>query len=171
MSDDRIREAIVSRATPGPWCIYPETDGTEICAVDQVPGRPGALDGKWLVHTGRVVMCESGLHASRRPWHALQYAPGAILCRVECDSIVAEHTDKLVCWRRKIIERIDVTETLRYFARMQAVSVVHLWDPREVVLDYLMTGDTSLRAAANAAAKDTAGAEFDALIYEQFELA
>lgn len=26
--------------TPGPWVIYPETDGTEICAVDRAPGLP-----------------------------------------------------------------------------------------------------------------------------------
>jgi hypothetical protein len=39
---------------------------------------------------------------------------------------------------------------LRYFARIQALSVVHLWTecPPDVVLDFLMTGDESLRAAA-----------------------
>ena len=26
--------------TPGPWVIYPGTDGTEICAVDRTPGLP-----------------------------------------------------------------------------------------------------------------------------------
>lgn len=26
--------------TPGPWSVYPETDGTEICAVDMVPRLP-----------------------------------------------------------------------------------------------------------------------------------
>jgi hypothetical protein len=26
--------------TPGPWVIYPETNGTEICAVDMTPGLP-----------------------------------------------------------------------------------------------------------------------------------
>lgn len=26
--------------TPGPWAVYPETDGTEICAVDIAPGLP-----------------------------------------------------------------------------------------------------------------------------------
>ena len=26
--------------TPGPWCIYPETDGTEICAVTISKGLP-----------------------------------------------------------------------------------------------------------------------------------
>lgn len=36
----RVREALSAGPTPGPWCIHPETDGTEICAVDLVPGLP-----------------------------------------------------------------------------------------------------------------------------------
>ena len=30
----------MSAHTPGPWAVYPETNGTEICAVDHVPGLP-----------------------------------------------------------------------------------------------------------------------------------
>ncbi len=30
----------MSKHTPGPWTIYPETDGTDICAVDHAPGLP-----------------------------------------------------------------------------------------------------------------------------------
>lgn len=121
--------------------------------------RPVPADGEWLVHTGPVGICSTGLHASRRPWHALQYAPGSTLCRVECDDVVTEQDDKLVCRRRRIVERADVTETLRYFARMQALSVIHLYDdPPDVVLDYLMTGDESIRAAARDAARDAAWA-------------
>jgi hypothetical protein len=116
-------------------------------------GRPIPADGEWLVHTGPIEICRTGLHASRRPWHALQYAPGAVLCRVECEDIVTEHADKLVCRRRRIIERADVTDALRYFARMHALSEIHLYnDPDDVVLDYLITGDESTRAAAWAAA-------------------
>ena len=144
-------------------------------------GRPIPRDGEWLEHTGPIVICESGLHASRRPAHALEYAPGPVLCRVECDDVIDEQGDKLVCRRRRIIERADITETLRYYARMQALSVIHLYDdPPDVVLDYLMTGDESIRVAARAAAWaaasaaargaawDAARADFDALIYEQF---
>ena len=29
-------------------------------------GRPAPDDGKWLAHDGDLVMCESGLHWSRR---------------------------------------------------------------------------------------------------------
>ncbi len=120
-------------------------------------GRPIPPDGEWLVHTGPVKICSTGLHASRRPAHALEYAPGPVLCRVECDDIVTEDGDKFVCRRRRIIQRADITETLRYYARMQALSVIHLYDdPPDVVLDYLMTGDESIRAAARAAAWDAA---------------
>ena len=180
-------------------------------------GRPVPKDGVWLRHEGQIKIYASGLHASRRPWNALQYAPGATLCYVECRGDVQEEIDKLVCRERRIIMRADVTETLRYFARMQALSVIHLWasEPPDVVLDYLMTGDESLRNAASAAAWgatrgaataaawgatrgaataaawdatsaavwsaawgaawdaawDAAGADFDALIREQFGVA
>lgn len=121
-------------------------------------GRPVPKDGVWLRHEGQIKICASGLHASRQPWNALQYAPGATLCYVECRGDVQEEKDKLVCRERRIIMRADVTETLRYFARMQALSVIHLWasEPPDVVLDYLMTGDESLRNAASAATSATA---------------
>jgi len=121
-------------------------------------GRPIPKDDVWLEHTGDIVICGSGLHASRDPFDALRYAPGPWLCRVEMDGVVVEHADKLVARRRRIIERKDTSEGLRYFARMQALSVVHLWDAPEVVLDYLMTGDDTLRDAARAAARARAAA-------------
>ena len=113
-------------------------------------GRPVPKDGAWLRHDGPVKICASGLHASRRPWDALQYAHGSALCYVECRGDVKQQSDKLACRERRIIMRADVTETLRYFARMQALSVINLWPsaPPDVVLDYLMTGDESLRHAS-----------------------
>jgi hypothetical protein len=114
--------------------------------------RPIPADGEWLVHEGPIKMCAAGLHASYDPFDALKFAPGPVLCKVEVDGIEGEESDKIVCRRRRVIARRDVTETLCYFARMQAVSVVHLWDAPDVVLDYLMTGDDSLRIAARDAA-------------------
>ena len=124
-------------------------------------GRPIPRNGVWLRHGGQIRICESGLHASRRPWDALRYAPGSVLCYVECRGDVQQQPDKLVCRERRIIMRADVTETLRYFARMQALSVVHLWASElpDGVLDYLMTGDESLRIAARGAARAEAWAE------------
>jgi hypothetical protein len=95
-----------------------------------------------------VAICESGLHASLDPFDALQYAPGAILCLVECDDVVAQHADKLVCRRRRIIKRRDATEMLLAFARRSALRVTHLWGAPPVVKRFLQTGDDSLLMAA-----------------------
>jgi len=114
-------------------------------------GRPVPPVGEWLVHDGPMVMCKSGLHASRHPFDALTYAPGPILCLVDCDEIAAEDADKLVCRRRRIVARFDATTILRAFARRCALEVIHLWQAPQVVRNYL-TGDDSLRAAAWAAA-------------------
>ena len=119
-------------------------------------GRPVPEDGVWLRHEGRVRICASGLHASLRPWDALRYAPGSVLCYVECRGDVQEEIDKLVCRERRILVRADLTETFRFFARMQALSVIHLWpqSPPDVLLDYLMTGDEAIRDAASSAVRD-----------------
>ena len=138
-------------------------------------GRPVPPDGEWLVHDGPMVMCKSGLHASRHPFDALTYAPGPILCLVDCDEIDAEDVDKLVCRRRRIVARFDATTMLRAFARQCALDVIHLWDAPQVVRDYL-TGDDSLRdaaraaawAAAGAAARDAARADFNRRVEELF---
>jgi hypothetical protein len=129
-------------------------------------GRPVPADGVKLVHDGQLIICGSGLHASLRPAHALEYAPGSTLCLVECGGEIIHQSDKLVCSERTIIARMDATELLRYFARQQALSVVHLWDAPDVVLDYLM-GDDAAWAAARGAAWDAAwdaarGAAWDA---------
>ena len=129
-------------------------------------GQPVPKDGVWLAHAGPIVMCESGLHASRDPSDALQYAPGPILCRVEIRVDIIEGDDKIVGRERRILSRLDATDGLRYFARMQALSVLHLWAPPDVVLDYLMTGDDAIRddaiSAASAAASAARGAAWDA---------
>ena len=114
--------------------------------------RPIPPDGEWLTHDGPVVMCESGLHASRHPFDALQYAPGPLLCRVECADVVDEGADKLVCRRRRIITRIDSTDLCLQAARRYALDVIHLWPAPDVVRLYLETGDESLEVAARDAA-------------------
>ena len=117
-------------------------------------GQPIPKVGKWLEHKGEVKICESGLHFSRMPWDALQYAPWNIIHLVEVEDIVDKHEDKGVARKRRILCSMDAEEPLRYFARMQALSVVHLWDAPEVVLDYLITGGDEIRKAAEDAAWD-----------------
>jgi hypothetical protein len=121
-------------------------------------GSPVPADGEWLTFDGPVKICESGLHASKHPFDALQYAPGSTLCLVECDDIVHEQHDKFVCRRRRIIARIDATELLWDMSRWCALQVIHLWDAPPVVREYLETGNEALRAAARDAARDAARA-------------
>jgi hypothetical protein len=119
-------------------------------------GRPVPADGEWLEHVGPIVMCETGLHASLRPWHALLYAPGETLCRVEMDGDIVHGNDKLVARRRRIVQRADVTDALWVFSRDEALRVAHLWECPPLVRQFLETGDESLRAAAWAAASAAA---------------
>ncbi len=123
-------------------------------------GSPIPADGEWLQYKGALKMCESGLHFSKLPHQALGYAPGGTLCLVGIGGDIVMGDDKGVCSRRKIIARMDATELLRFCARMQAVKAIEYWDtePPEVVCDYLMTGDESLRDAAWDAARDAARA-------------
>ena len=119
-------------------------------------GRPIPPDGQWLVHEGPVEMCECGLHASKRLFDALRYAPGNTICRVGVRDIIDRDRDKIVARRRVILWRLDAGDTLRAFARRAALSVIHLWDAPNVVRQYLETGDESLRDAAGAAARAAA---------------
>ena len=120
-------------------------------------GRPIPPDGAWLEHTGPLVLCKSGLHASLDPWDALTYAPGPWLAVVDLDGDMIRGDDKVCARRRRIVRRMDASKILRSFARAEALAVVHLWDAPTVVRTYLETGDESLRAAARAAAWDSTG--------------
>ena len=119
-------------------------------------GRPIPAAGEKVIHDGTIEMCKAGLHASIEPFDALQYAPGKTLCYVECDGEIEHGDDKLVCSERTIIKRMDVEWLLWQFARERALSVIHLWDAPDVVVEYLKTGNEDLRAAAWDAAWDAA---------------
>ena len=115
-------------------------------------GSPIPADGVWLEHVGPVEMCVAGLRFSLDPFDALSYASGDTLCLVEVEGDVVLGKDKGVCRRRKIVARMDATAMLRYFARMQAISVVDRWDAPQAVLEWLMTGAEQYREEAAAAA-------------------
>lgn len=116
-------------------------------------GRTPPPDGEWLEHEGEIVPCKSGLYASVRAFDAVRGSPGSIVCRVELDGDVVEHEgNKHVGRRRRILWRADASATLRLFARRQALSVLHLWDAPDVVREFLVTGDESLRKVAHEAA-------------------
>ena len=121
-------------------------------------GQPVPADGETLVHDGELRLCLSGLHASEDILDALEYAPGHTICRVRCGGKIKKSIDKLVCSERTILWRVDGSDLLLEFARWSALQVVHLWQPPDVVLRYLKTGDESIREAAGAAAWDAARA-------------
>ena len=122
-------------------------------------GSPLPKIGVWEHYEGKLELCAAGLHWSRDPFDALQHAPGANLRRVEIKGDFLEQEDKGCSHYRRTVYQFDATELLRYFSRMQALSVIHLYPngKDDVVFDYLMTGDESLRAAAWAAARAAAG--------------
>ena len=117
-------------------------------------GRPIPRKRVWLKHKGAVIPCQSGLHASIHPFEALQYAPGHLLHLVEVRGEIQNHgKDKIVGRERRILKTINAEKLLRDFARWNALQVLPLWpNAPEVVVQFLKTGDESLRAAARDAA-------------------
>jgi len=79
-------------------------------------GRRLIEPGTTLVWRDKLFMCESGLHASTKILDALEYAPGPIICRVECSGEIIRGNDKLVCSRRKVLWMADAERTLHEFA-------------------------------------------------------
>lgn len=122
--------------------------------------------GNWLRHGGEIKMCYTGLHASRLPMDALMYAPykkNIKLHRVACRGDVKEDSDKLVCRERKILWTIEMDPMLHAFARWCALQVIDKWETPKVVIDFLLTGDPTLRsAAADSAARSAYSAAFSA---------
>ena len=121
-------------------------------------GSPLPEVGEWEHYEGKLELCKSGFHWSRDPFDALQHAPGATLRRVEIKGDFLEDSDKGCSHYRRTVYQFDATDLLRYFARVQALSVIHLYPngTDDVVFDYLMTGDESLRDAARSAAETAA---------------
>ena len=118
--------------------------------------------GETLRVDGEPVLCEQGLHASRRLFDALGYAPSntLVLCRVTLGGSVKHDNNKSVGNERAVVAMLTMEETdklLRDFARWCALQVIHLWDAPDVVRQYLETGDESLRDAARSAARAAAG--------------
>ena len=110
---------------------------------------------------GKIIPCYYGLHLSKCPIDALQYAQSSIIYKVIGSGIVVPHgnpVDKYACSKRKYVAGgVDISVTLRHFARLCALDVIHLWNPPEVVAEYLNTGNEKIRAAARAAAGAAAG--------------
>lgn len=127
--------------------------------------RLGYEDNR-IVKTGRTYkvsknkpleLCLYGLHGSKRIIDALKWAPGPVVCRVDLlGEILLHDTDKSVAYERRVLWMYDATMILRKFARLCALDVINLWDAPDVVVEYLKTGDESIRASARASAWESA---------------
>jgi len=106
--------------------------------------------------TCKPVLCESGLHGSKKILDALSYAPGPIVWRVELGGDVDIGDDKISATERHYLWGYDATDVLRRFARRCALDVIHLWDAPDVVIQYLKTGNDDLMGAAYYAAYSAA---------------
>src|SRR5229473_2636389 len=124
--------------------VLPHGDGRKI-----ILGESHKLDGA-------IVLCEHALHGSIHPMDALVYAPGPYLYRTEHSGVIEKDHDKIGSSTRAYLDRRDMTEPLRRFARKEALSVTHLCKSPAVVRLYLETGDETLREAASAAAWEAA---------------
>jgi hypothetical protein len=78
-------------------------------------GRPVRVGETYSVD-GEPVLCEHGLHASKRALDALRYAPGAIACRARLSGTIVEGEDKACATERTVLAMADATRTLHEFA-------------------------------------------------------
>jgi len=73
--------------------------------------------GRTLKATGPLVMCENGMHGSRRLFDALSYAPsdGFVACRVWIGGEIQEgkRKDKLVGRSRTVLRKVDGEKILK----------------------------------------------------------
>lgn len=101
---------------------------------------------RWPIAAGTL-----SKYPSANPLDALRNSRGTILNIVE---VAYDRPSEikiprvLLCDRQRVVESFDAGEMLDYYARMEALSAVHLWDAPESVIDFLMTGDADARASA-----------------------
>lgn len=79
-------------------------------------GNRKPVPGKLMHCRGELVLCENGLHASRRAIDALYYAPGPIVQRVELIGVRIDDTDKSCARTRRCLWIADAERTLHEFA-------------------------------------------------------
>ena len=137
-----------------------------------IPAAPGETE-RW---NGPLVLCRSGLHASKRALNALELAPCGRTTQVRLVTLggqVLHDDDKSVASERTIIASADCTRTLYEYALWCAESVRHLmtdarsanaldvrrrWLDGQATDDELAAAGAAARAAAWAAAGDEAWA-------------
>ncbi|MDE2097395.1 MAG: hypothetical protein KGL39_09140 [Patescibacteria group bacterium] len=115
------------------------------------------MNGESLSVEGEIVPCKNGLHVGVTAMDALRYASGPRLYRCELSGDLRAHGDPIDKYagrtRLALAGGEDATPFLRASARQFAADVLHLWDTPEIVRQYLLSGDKSLRRAAAEAAR------------------
>lgn len=129
-----------SDTTTVAWHFLPNDSKTQFD-----PRIPVSVGTVLEVPADRVKLCKYGLHASSRIIDALQYAPGAMLCRVQLSGKILQGDDKLVASRREVLAMADATAILHEMA----------WWSAEQCLQNIK--DDQHRAAARAAIDATRG--------------
>ena len=136
---------------------------------------------------GPLVLCENGMHASRRAIDALSYAPGPVVSRVELLGERLDDGDKSCARERLVLWLADATTVLHEFACAMATDALcaaeargervdpRLWAAIETKRRWLRGDATdqelaaaraAARAAAGAAAWDAAGAAAGAAVWD-----
>lgn len=88
------------------------------------------------------ILYEKCLYGRIKPLDALFYAPGPVVCRMDIRDRAVQGADCKCLWM------YNASDVLRKFARLCALSVIHMWDAPEIVVRYLKTGDESIRGVA-----------------------
>src|SRR5271169_386540 len=115
--------------------------------------------GKVYKHTGPLVMCKTGYHASVDILDALRYAPGLTVSRVECSGERETQYDKMVCRERKVLWTVNAKKIIiRWFIRVATDAVktakkVYTDKAWKEWADLWISGKDRTYAAAKAAAK------------------
>ena len=128
---------IIDRENAIPGWHFLDGEG-RLLQVGKHHGRRRVMKPGLVLHVPPpVVMCERGLHSSRRPLDALYYASGDKLCvsRVLSWGEVAEQPDKLVAEYREVVSVHDCTAVLHEFACLCAEDALALDenpDPRSI---------------------------------------
>ena len=117
--------------------------------------------GQTLKVAPPIVLCERGLHGSKRALDALNYAPGACVCLVTLGGEVLHAQDKSVATERTVIAAADATQLLFQFSidvaarAMERAGVTHedSWNALSIRAAHMaaLADDNDLSAARSAA--------------------
>lgn len=101
-------------------------------------GRRSAVEVGKVYHLAknqRPKLCARGFHGSVRAFDALQYAPGARICRVNIWGDVQTGDDKLVGRHREVLWMADATETLHEFSAWAAEWILDTLEAKGYQID------------------------------------